>query len=187
MFSAGDRGSIPGSGRSPGEGNGNSLQLSCLENPMGGGAWKDTVQRVGKSCKEWDTTEQLHLQKGRSCHSQQQPSPWNCSTIRCSSFQLLCLAGDLLSCPGGRVLPSALSWCSASTSVSEWVVLMYPWREMYSTSTYSSANLFYTANQIIQEDPMHSPWMSNTLHVFCAISGTSRDRSYGSPRYTDEI
>ena len=31
---AGDRGSIPGSGRSPGEGNGNSLQYSCLENPM---------------------------------------------------------------------------------------------------------------------------------------------------------
>uniref|UniRef100_A0AC11E2T2 Uncharacterized protein n=1 Tax=Ovis aries TaxID=9940 RepID=A0AC11E2T2_SHEEP len=47
---------------------------------------------------------------------------------------------------------------------------MYPWREMYSTSTYSSAILFYTANQIIQEDPMHSPWMSNTLRVFCAIS-----------------
>ena len=35
---AGDRGSIPGSGRSPGEGNGNPLQHSCLENPMDGGA-----------------------------------------------------------------------------------------------------------------------------------------------------
>ena len=35
----GDRGSIPGSGRSPGEGNGNPLQFSCLENPMDGGAW----------------------------------------------------------------------------------------------------------------------------------------------------
>ena len=34
-----DLGSIPGSGRSPGEGNGNPLQYSCLENPMGGGAW----------------------------------------------------------------------------------------------------------------------------------------------------
>ena len=32
---AGDAGSIPGSGRSPGEGNGNPLQYSCLENPMG--------------------------------------------------------------------------------------------------------------------------------------------------------
>ena len=37
-FSAGDPGSIPGSGRSPGEGNGNPLQHSCLENPMDEGA-----------------------------------------------------------------------------------------------------------------------------------------------------
>ena len=36
---AGDLGSIPGSGRSPGEGNGNPLQYSCLENPLDGGAW----------------------------------------------------------------------------------------------------------------------------------------------------
>ena len=36
---AGDPGSIPGSGRSPGEGNGNSLQYSCLENSVDGGAW----------------------------------------------------------------------------------------------------------------------------------------------------
>ena len=35
----GDAGSIPGSGRSPGEGNGTPLQYSCLENPMDGGAW----------------------------------------------------------------------------------------------------------------------------------------------------
>ena len=38
-WNAGDAGSIPGSGRSPGEGNGNPLQYSCLENPMEGGAW----------------------------------------------------------------------------------------------------------------------------------------------------
>ena len=37
-YNAGDLGSIPGSGRSPGEGNGNPLQYSCLENPMDGGA-----------------------------------------------------------------------------------------------------------------------------------------------------
>ena len=36
---AGDPGSIPGSGRSPGEGNGNPLQYSCLENPVDGDAW----------------------------------------------------------------------------------------------------------------------------------------------------
>ena len=38
-YNAGDLGSITGLGRSPGEGNGNPLQYSCLENPMDGGAW----------------------------------------------------------------------------------------------------------------------------------------------------
>jgi len=38
-YNAGDPGSIPESGRSPGEGNGNPLQYSCLENPMDGGTW----------------------------------------------------------------------------------------------------------------------------------------------------
>ena len=56
-YNAGDLGSIPGLGRSPGEGNGNSLQYSCLENPMDRGTW------LGYSpwgCKDSDTTEQLH-------------------------------------------------------------------------------------------------------------------------------
>ena len=44
-----DMGSIPGSGRSPGEGKGYSLQYSCLENPMDRGAWRATVHRVAKS------------------------------------------------------------------------------------------------------------------------------------------
>ena len=43
---AGDLGSISGSGRSPGEGNGNPLQYSCLKNPMDRGAWWATVPRV---------------------------------------------------------------------------------------------------------------------------------------------
>ena len=43
-----DVGSIPGSGRSPGVGNGNALQCSCLENPMDRGALQATVQRVAK-------------------------------------------------------------------------------------------------------------------------------------------
>ena len=43
-----DAGSIPGSGRCPGGGNGNPLQYSCLENPMDRGAWRATVHRVTK-------------------------------------------------------------------------------------------------------------------------------------------
>ena len=44
-----DMGSIPGSGRSPGEGHGNPLQYSCLENPMDRGVWWATVHGVTKS------------------------------------------------------------------------------------------------------------------------------------------
>ena len=48
-----DLGSIPGSGRCPGEGNGNPLQYSCLGNPMDRGAWWDMVHGIAK---ELDTT-----------------------------------------------------------------------------------------------------------------------------------
>ena len=51
--SAGDRGSTPGSGRSPGEGKGNPLQYSCLENPMHRGAWQATVHGVTKKSQTW--------------------------------------------------------------------------------------------------------------------------------------
>ena len=52
-INVGDPGSIPESGRSPGEGNSNSLQYFCLENPMDGGAW----QASPWSHKELDMTE----------------------------------------------------------------------------------------------------------------------------------
>jgi len=45
---AGDTGLIPGSGRSPGEGNGNPLQYSCLGNPKDRGAWWATIHEVAK-------------------------------------------------------------------------------------------------------------------------------------------
>ena len=50
----GDVGSIPGSGRCPGDGNGYPLQYSCLESGMDRGTWQDTVHVVAKS---WDMTE----------------------------------------------------------------------------------------------------------------------------------
>ena len=46
---AGDLGSIPGLGRSPGEGNGNPLWYSCLKNPKNRGSWQVTVHMVAKS------------------------------------------------------------------------------------------------------------------------------------------
>ena len=57
-YNVGDPGSIPGSGRSPGEGNGNPLQYSCPENPMDWGAWGGYSPR---GCKESDTTVWLQL------------------------------------------------------------------------------------------------------------------------------
>ena len=48
-YNVGDRGSIPGSGRSPGEGNGNPLQYSCLGNPIDREVWWATVHGVAKS------------------------------------------------------------------------------------------------------------------------------------------
>ena len=49
VCSAGDTGSIPGLGSSPGEGNGNQLQYSCLQNATDGGAWQATVYGIAKS------------------------------------------------------------------------------------------------------------------------------------------
>ena len=55
-----DLGSILGLGRSPGEGNGNPLHYSCLENPMDRGAWWDTVHGVAKRCnRATEHTNQL--------------------------------------------------------------------------------------------------------------------------------
>ena len=62
-----DRSSVPGLGRSPGVGNGNSLQYSCLENPMDREVWQDTVHMVNKSGTGL---------KGLSMHSYKDHSNW---------------------------------------------------------------------------------------------------------------
>ena len=66
---AGDPGSIPGLGRSPGEGNGNPLQYSYLENPVDRGAWRATVYGVTKSWTrlsdfKWDIKEPQYTYSG---------------------------------------------------------------------------------------------------------------------------
>ena len=62
--SAGDPSLIPGLGRSPGEGNGNPLQYSCLENPMDWGAWWVTVHGVAKSRTRLIDFTSLHIAIG---------------------------------------------------------------------------------------------------------------------------
>ena len=61
---AGDAGSNPGSGRSPGKGNGNPLQYSCLENSLNRGAWWATIHGVTKS-RTWLSTK-AHAHRARS-------------------------------------------------------------------------------------------------------------------------
>ena len=55
--SIGDPGSISGSGRAPGEGNGNPLQYSCMENPMDRGAWQATAHRAAKTQTQLSTKQ----------------------------------------------------------------------------------------------------------------------------------
>ena len=64
-----DVGSIPGSGRSPGGGHGNSLQYSCLENLMDRGTWRDTVHGMTES----DTTEAIKL---THTHTEDSKTSW---------------------------------------------------------------------------------------------------------------
>ena len=60
VYNVGDPGSIPGLGRSPGEGNGNPLQDYCLENPMNRRAWQATVHGVAKSRTRLSDFTSLH-------------------------------------------------------------------------------------------------------------------------------
>ena len=63
---AGDPGSIPGLGRSPGEGNGNPLQYSCLENPMDLEVWSATVHGVAKSQTRLSDFTHFHFDAGKA-------------------------------------------------------------------------------------------------------------------------
>ena len=70
-----DSGLIPGLGRSPGGGNGNPLQYSCLENPMDRGAWQATVHRVAKSRTQLSTHACVHLGAGTVVGVKTHPIP----------------------------------------------------------------------------------------------------------------
>ena len=69
---AGDAGSIPESGSSPGGGHGNPLQYSCLENPMDRGAWGITVHRVAKS----QTQLSMHTPTHTHTHTHMRTESW---------------------------------------------------------------------------------------------------------------
>ena len=76
-YNVGDLGSIPGLGGSPGEGNGNPLQYSCLENPMDGEAWQATVHGVAKSQTErhHSLTHTQWIKRMQGCKDLTRPTP----------------------------------------------------------------------------------------------------------------
>ena len=78
-----DAGSVPGSGRSPREGNGNPLEYSCLGNPVDRGAWRATVHGVAK---ELDTTERLSMHVTPTSHCPQSLAATNLSVSVILSF-----------------------------------------------------------------------------------------------------
>ena len=115
---AGHLGSIPGLGRSPGEGNDNPLQCSCLDNPMDRGAWKSTVHGVKKNWTRLSkATKHTHLKKKKR---------WGAKFIAKEHFpgspagkESACNAGDSGLIPGSRRSPgegigSALQYSWAS-------------------------------------------------------------------------
>ena len=88
-----DESLIPGTGRSPGEGNGNPLQYFCLENPMDRRAWRDMVHRVAKS---WAQLKRRHSMHACICISEVVISPSNLDSSLCFiqpsiSHDVLCI------------------------------------------------------------------------------------------------
>ena len=85
----GDMGSIPGVGRSPGEGNGNPLQYSYLEDPMDGGAWWAAVHGVAKSRTQLST--HAHTHRRVVCASKMGANPSSLSGKQKSASLAPCL------------------------------------------------------------------------------------------------
>ena len=84
-YNAGDPGSIPGSGRSPGEGNGNPLQYSCLENPMDRGALQAIVHEVSRVGYDLVTKPKRNPQIGRKYLQ------WDQQWVNIQNIQAACI------------------------------------------------------------------------------------------------
>ena len=95
-------------------------------------------------CGDWTHASVPPPAKGRS-------RPTITPAFSHSSLVLLSFPWVFIFFSPGHILLSVLNWCSACTSVSEGIFLMYPWREMYSTFTYFSAILFTEADFLLSE------------------------------------
>ena len=126
-----DLGSIPGSGRSPRGEHGNPLQYSCLENPMGRGAWRATVHGVTKSCirLKWLSTQSRphhdnhNFRLLNDCHgSSSNPGILTCMSLFSPHYSPVETGFCHLIFPEGKLrferLPEATLWTEAWGSVS---------------------------------------------------------------------
>ena len=88
-YNAGDLGSIPRLGRSPGEGNGYPLQYSCLRNPMDRGAWWATVHGVARAGHNWVTKPPDKVELRIKCSKEKQPQSHFILTKELSKFNII--------------------------------------------------------------------------------------------------
>ena len=124
-----DSGSIPGLERSPGGGNSNPLQYSCLENPTNRGAWRATVHGVAKS---WTRLRQLSMYTPAILKNRKPPLAFRCNsesvTPRCRFSFCCCCSSNSSSltifkpflgflCQGSELLPPGLSLHPVLTSI----------------------------------------------------------------------
>ena len=129
-YNVGDLGSIPGLGRSSGEGNGNPLQDSCLEHPMDRGAWWATVHRVTKSRTQLSNfTFSLHFGLWLSPHPGFLSALRLCSRVLIPSYpelavvsQLCLTLRDSMDCS----LPGSSVHGILQARILEWAAISFP-------------------------------------------------------------
>ena len=124
VYNAGDLGSIPGLGRSPGEGNGNPLQDNCLENPMDRGAWKATAHGIAKSRTRLSDFTSLHrLLEAHGCQRvQENVQPLEAVETESDSQE----HRSVLQTVGHRCLRRMQRWCDEHGSLNgQWAFLSF--------------------------------------------------------------